>query len=190
MSRRSSTEVEEYDPLARWEFQDIRLDERTDEELAEAFGVTIAEMRERQRFIEKIGVGVDPLLAGLEVGWSIMKTRRITAEMRELVDAARNIGELRIGQVVIDLAHRGVEWAVKLVMFNRRPDLYKDVRHIEVKHSDAQPAHVLRALREEMRAVVVEAARSGAVAQLQAPIIDAEVIEDGDAPGEGEAPRT
>lgn len=162
------------DPLDRWRGQEIQIhpDHLTEDEFAELCGVSIAELRERKRFIEEISLGTDPLLAGLGCGWSISKSKRIAAEMHELVLAAQNIGDLRIAQVVVDLAHRGVEWAVKLYLYNRRPDLYKDVRHLEVKHSNELPAHVLQATRDEVRAAVEATIRRGGVAELQRPAIE------------------
>ena len=157
------------DPLDRWRAQTITIhpDEMSEADFAAACGLSIEELRQRQRFIEAIGLGTAPTLAGLEVGWSLKKTARIVAEMDDLIKAAQNVADLRIGQVVIDLAHRGVQWAVQMYLYNRRPDQWKDVRHLEVKHTDTLPAHVLQATRDEVRALVEATIGRGGVAELQ-----------------------
>lgn len=147
------------------------------EDFAAALDITYDEMLQRQQFIDAIALGTDPLLAGLEVGWSLTKAKRIAVEMREIVDMAQNVVDLRISRVVAELALDGHEWAVKLWLFNRRPDLFKDVRHIEVKHGIELPAHVIAETREQVRERVREVIMAGGVAELQQPIIDAEVIE-------------
>jgi hypothetical protein len=154
----------------------------TYEQYVETLDISFSEISARENFLDAIAGGTDPDLAGIEVGWTPRKTRQVMADkdFAELVSLAQNALDLRISRVVARKALGGHEWAVKLWLFNRRPDLFKDVRHIEVKHGVEVPAHVIAATRDAVREGVREAILAGNVAQLQPyiEIEDAEVISD------------
>lgn len=154
----------------------------TPEQYAESLDVSWAEITAREKFLDAVADGTDPDLAGIEVGWTPYKTRQVMADkgFAELVSLAKNALDLRISRVVAKKALAGHEWAVKLWLFNQRPDLFKDVRHIEVKHGVEVPAHVIAATRDAVRDGVLAAIGGGRLAELQPPadIIDAEVISD------------
>jgi hypothetical protein len=152
----------------------------TYEQYVESLDISFAEISARENFLDAVASGTDPDLAGIEVGWTPRKTRQVMADkdFAELVSLAQNALDLRISRVVARKALGGHEWAVKLWLFNRRPDLFKDVRHIEVKHGVEVPAHVIAATRDAVREGVREAILAGNVAQLQPYIEDAEVISD------------
>lgn len=149
----------------------------SEEEFCAALDISFAEMQRRQAFIDAVATGTDPVLAGIEMGWTIRKTNIVIKEMAELIEVAQNVMDLRVSAVIADRALNGHEWAVKLWIFNRRPDLFKDVRHIEHRHTNEMQPHVISATVAAVREVVTAAIGSGRVAELQPPILDAEVIE-------------
>jgi hypothetical protein len=157
----------------------------TYEQYVETLDISFAEISARENFLDAVASGTDPDLAGIEVGWTPRKTRQVMADkdFAELVSLAQNALDLRISRVVAKKALGGHEWAVKLWLFNRRPDLFKDVRHIEVKHGVEVPAHVIAATRDAVRDGVLAAIGAGRLQELQPPadvedIMDAEVISD------------
>lgn len=152
------------------------------EQFCASLDISYAEMDARQKFLDAVAGGTDPDLAGIEVGWTPFKTRQVMADrgFAELVSLAQNVMDLRVARVIGHKALAGHEWAVKLWVFNRRPDLFKDVRHIEVKHGVEVPAHVIAATRDAVRDGVLAAIGAGRIGELQPPpdIEDAEVIYD------------
>jgi len=154
----------------------------TPEQYAETLDVSWAEITARENFLDAVASGTDPDLAGIEVGWTPYKTKQVMSDkgFAELVALAQNAMDLRVSRVVASKALAGHEWAVKLWMFNKRPDLFKDVRHIEVKHAMEVPAHVVAATRDAVRDGVLAAIGAGRLGEIQPPadIIDAEVISD------------
>lgn len=149
----------------------------TEEEFCAALDISYAELAKRQAFIDAVATGTDPTLAGIEMGWSLRKTKQVIGEMGELIDLAQNVLDLRVSAVIADRALNGHEWAVKLWMFNRRPDLFKDVRHITHTHTDALQPHVIAATIDAVKEVTREALQGGRLRELQPAVIDAEVIE-------------
>jgi hypothetical protein len=117
------------------------------------------------------------------------KTKRYLADpsVAELVDAAGDLAVDGIERVLFAKANAGNMTAIQLVLFNRRPERWRDVKRVEINGN-------LRITADEaasQAAIVLEMLRNGDVSALQPggpldrlgpPIVDAEVIEDG---GEG-----
>jgi hypothetical protein len=138
------------------------------------------DMMEREAFLNAVARGTPVLLAGIEVGWTPARVRKVMSdkEFASLVNEAHLVLDARIEQVIFLKARAGVEWAVKLVVFNRMKDRWKDVRHIDVTHTLDVAPHVIAAAREESRLAVRELARGGGIAELQRSIIEADEVPD------------
>ena len=98
--------------------------------------LTRAEEREIQRrtlFLERVREGCGKLNAAIEVGWTPngLKTRMKDDEFLELVVIAEDRTIEDIEEAVVAQARSGKEWATKMVLYNRRSDKWRDVRHIQ-----------------------------------------------------------
>lgn len=153
-------------------------EDMTEEEFCATLDISYAELAKRQAFIDAVATGTDPLLAGIEMGWSIYKAKQVIAEMGDLIDLAQNVVDLRVSAVIADRALQGHEWAVKLWMFNRRPDLFRDVRHIQHTHTDALQPHVIAATIDAVKEVTREALTGGRLRELQ-PVIEVGEVGEG-----------
>lgn len=139
------------------------------------------DMTEREQFLNGVARGTPPLLAGIEVGWTPARYRKVMAdkEFAALVNDAHLVLDARVENVILQKALAGVEWAVKLYAFNRMKHEWKDVRHIDVTHTLDMPQHVIAAAREEARLAISEVARTaGGVAELQRAFIEADLVDD------------
>lgn len=145
------------------------------------FDKEFQDLAERERFLNLVAAGTPAVLAGIEVGWSPGKTRRILADrdFGDLVAEAATVLDARVERVIVALALAGREWAVKLYAFNRMNERWRDVRHIDVHHTHEFDAHVMRATAEIARETLRQLTPA-AVAELQRTFIDVDEVEDGD----------
>lgn len=92
------------------------------------------EAKDTFTFLEDIRVGTGPLNAGLAVGWSPAKVRRLLkdAEFVELMNAASEMRLESVEKTLWQLADRGHFKAIQMVLFNKRPDAWRDIKHIQV----------------------------------------------------------
>lgn len=145
--------------------------------------MTDKERRELTRFLELIRSGAGPLNAGVEVGWSPAKVRRLQADpsMVELIDIARDRQLESIEETLNRMAKDGHFKAIQMVLFNRRPERWRDIKHISVEQHGTLDIGVVHSVKqaalELLRDRGVQALQPAAV---QREIIEAEVIEDGD----------
>lgn len=151
--------------------------------------LALSETEQIEEWLTLIREGTPPVLAGYEVGWLPAKTNKYLADpsIAELVEAAGDLSVDAIERVLFAKANAGNMTAIQLVLFNRRPERWRDVKRVEINGN-------LRITADEaasQAAIVLEMLRNGDVSALQpggpldrlgSPIIDAEVIEDG---GEG-----
>lgn len=139
------------------------------------------DLAERERFLNLIAAGTHPTLAGIEVGWSPGRTRRVLADQdfAALAAEAATVLDARVEQVIVTSALRGREWAVKLYAFNRMSANWRDVRHIDVRHAVEFSPHLIRATTEVARETL-RALTPGAIAELQESFIEADEVDDDD----------
>jgi hypothetical protein len=141
---------------------------------------------ERDLFVELIADGVPEINAGYEVGWTPTQTKRNLADpmFREIVTAARDRADGTIEAALFKLAKNGNLGAMQMWLYNRKPADWKDVRRIEVRQDTTINLAVVHSTKQ---AVLEMLATHGPGAlqptydppAIEAPIIDAEVIDDG-----------
>lgn len=151
--------------------------------------LALAEADQIEEWLTLIREGTPAVLAGYEVGWLPAKTRRYMADpsIAELVEAAGDLAVDSIERVLFDKGKAGNMTAIQMILFNRRPERWRDVKRVEIAgnlritadEAASQAAIVLAMLRDGDVAALQP---GGALDQLGQPIIDAEVIEDA---GEG-----
>lgn len=141
------------------------------------------DMEECTGFLELIARGVPAVLAGIDVGWSPFETLRRLKDpsFAELVEVYRDLSIDRVEKKVHQMALEGHFGAVQMILFNRRPSDWRDVKHITVDQVSTVAEHVVQGVKE----AALELLRQGGVKALQQggeldDIIDAEVIEDGE----------
>ena len=139
-------------------------------------------VREREDFLDRVARGTPVNLAGFAVRWS---PQRVKQELNDpqfaaLVEAAVERSLDSIEETLHRKAVDGNMAAIQMVLFNRRPRSWRDVRKIELTG------------RTEVTVVQVEATRRAAIELLRErgagvmqaltagidDVIDAEVIED------------
>lgn len=151
--------------------------------------LALNETEQIEEWLGLIREGTPPELAGYEVGWLPAKTRRYMADpsIAELVESAGDLAVDGIERVLFAKGMAGNMTAIQLILFNRRPERWRDVKRVEINgnlritadEAASQAAIVLEMLRNGDISALQP---GGALDQLGSPIIDAEVIGDG---GEG-----
>lgn len=146
----------------------------------------LREMEEKEQFLERVARGVPPMLAGHELRWHPKQVSALMAdpEFMELVDAAIERSIDTIESVLHDKAKNGNMSAIMMVLYNRRPERWRDVKRIEVsQQTQVTVTHV-----EATKAAAVELLRANGAAVMQqltpgpqTDIVDAEVVTDDDA---------
>lgn len=133
--------------------------------LLEEYGVDDVELTRTARFFELRILGTEPALAALEVGWSL---RQLRAKERDpyfaeiMSEISQGVVEAVEG-VAIRKALAGNTEMIKLVLYNRAPDRWKDVRRIVDDRHDA-PVEQIAA---SVTVGVLEALRQAGVRQMQ-----------------------
>ena len=135
--------------------------------------------RAGRRFLELIADGVGPISAGIEVGWSPAKTKRMMkdTEFAELVSFAQDQTIESVEKAMVDQAKKGNVRAGQFFLLNRAPDRWRDVKHIQVDQNTQLDVGVIVGVKEG----VLEALRAGGIKSLQPArdVIEADVV-DGD----------
>lgn len=141
------------------------------------------DMEECTGFLELIARGIPVTLAGIDVGWSPQQTMRRLKDpsFAELVEVYRDLSIDRIEAKVNEMAREGHFGAIQMVLFNRRPSDWRDVKHIVADQVSTVAEHVVQGVKE----ATLEMLRAGGIAALQQggqldDIIDAEVVEGGE----------
>lgn len=90
---------------------------------------------ERELFLELIADGTPSNLAGYEVGWTPRQIRKNLADpmFKEMIDSATDRMIDSVEKAMVLLAKKGNLGAQQMVLYNLRPDKWKDLRRIEVK---------------------------------------------------------
>lgn len=142
--------------------------------------MTSAELRnieECTRFLELIRSGVGPLNAGLEVGWSPAKTRRMLKQpdFAELVSDANDQLDENIQGALARAAQNGNMTAIQMWLYNRRPEEWRDVKRIEVHNQTEISIGVVASVKQAAAELLRE---HGPRALQPGGMIDAEVIDE------------
>ena len=139
--------------------------------------LTDREARDIQVFLEDVRTGTGPLNAGIAVGWSPAKVRRLLndEEFSELYHTAKERLHETIEKTLYQMAQAGHVKAMQMVLYNERSDRWKDVRHIQVEQHSTLDIGVV----ESVKVAARELLREQGVAALQAPrqAIEAQAVE-------------
>lgn len=138
---------------------------------------------ERELFLELVADGTPLELAGYEVQWTPRQIKRNLADpmFMEMVNAAADRAVDSIELAMFRLARKGNLGAQQMILYNRRPDRWKDLRRIEVKTETMITRVEIMATKEAL----IESLRELGTAALQPGgnldgVIDVESSEDGD----------
>jgi hypothetical protein len=137
------------------------------------------EMVEAERFLELVAVGVHPVNAGIEVGWSPAKTKAHMKEpeFADMVSGAIDRANASMEEALYQKGLSGNVSAMMLWLFNRAPDRWRDVKRIEVRSEHKVSVTAV----ESVKAGVLQLIREQGVGAMQAledpGIIDGDVIE-------------
>lgn len=143
-----------------------------------------AEITEREEFLTLVASGVPQRLAAYKVRWTPKQLKQILADpdFVELIDDAAERSLDGIEATLHRKAEEGNMAAIQMVLFNRRPRNWRDVRKIEITQ------------RTDVTVVQVEATKQAAIALLRErgagvmqaltrgvdDVIDAELVEEPD----------
>lgn len=132
----------------------------------------------RELFIELVASGVSLQNAALQAGWTPRQLKRELADkdFLELVDAAeeRLIGSVE--ETLVAVARRGNVAAISMFLLNRAPDRWRDIKRIEIKNDVSVSLGMVASVKQGALELLREQGVA-ALQQIEAPIIDAEVVE-------------
>lgn len=137
----------------------------------------LRDMEECTRFLELVRIGVGPLNAGLEVGWSPAKTRRMMKqpEFADLVADANDQLDENIQAALARAAQNGNMTAIQMWLYNRKPDEWRDVKRIEVHNQTEISIGVVASVKQAAAELLRE---HGPKALQPGGFIDAEVVDE------------
>lgn len=132
---------------------------------------------ECEQFLELIRQGVQPINAGIEVGWTLRQidNMRSDPEFSELIALAQERLVETVEQVVFDRAKLGNRWAAEMVLFNRAPERWAPpTRKVDIRSHNVQETVVV-----SVRSTVAELIAQHGVAALQpGGVLDVEEASD------------
>lgn len=119
-----------------------------------------------ERFIELVAVGIHPVNAGIEVGWTPARTkaRMRDPEFADMVQGACERANATMEQALYAKGLAGNVTAMQMWLFNRDPDRWRDVRRIEIRSDHRVSVTAV----ESVKAGVLELLRSQGVGAMQA----------------------
>lgn len=93
------------------------------------------DMAKRSEFLELVADGTPEILAAYQVGWTRKKLRLYMQDpvWREMVEFANDQMLDSVEKAMVQAAKKGNLGAMQMVLYNRRPDRWRDLRRIEVK---------------------------------------------------------
>lgn len=118
-----------------------------------------------ERFLELLTEGVGEISACHEVGWSpaTLKRMKADASFAELVDLAQTRLVEGLEKALYDRARSGHVAALKLALYNRAPEKWRETKHVAVAHSHGVDPETVASVARG----IVEAMRTQGVAALQ-----------------------
>lgn len=131
---------------------------------------------EAELFLEFLKDGTPPLHAAIEVGWSPAKLRKMMSDpdFAALCAEAEDHQDETIEQALFRQAEKGNMAAIQMWLYNRQPDRWRDTKRIEVKTETTIQVGIVASVKEAAIALL----REHGVGELQAAVIDAEVVDD------------
>lgn len=122
-------------------------------------------MRETVVFLEDVLTGTGPLNAAIAVGWSPAKLKRLMKdpEFAEMVDFTLERRLESVEKVLWELARGGHFKSIQMVLYNKRSEEWRDVRHIQVERHDQLDVGVVISVKQ----AALEVLRERGVAALQ-----------------------
>lgn len=128
-------------------------------------------------FLLAISEGTPPDLAAHEVNWTPTHLRRQLAnsEFASLVRYAQRRRDDGIERVLYDQARKGNMVAIQIILFNRRPEEFRDVKRVEVTTKSTIEVSIV----QSVKAAALELMQEQGAAVLQiGGAIDAESREE------------
>lgn len=112
---------------------------------------------EAAEFFERVSDGAPVEVAAGAVGWSPRDLQRRMTDpvFFDLVEAAKMLADGTVQEALFKLAKSGHLGAIQMWLYNRQPELWKDVKRIEV-HTDSK-----------VSVSVVHAVKTGAIELLR-----------------------
>lgn len=153
------------DPLGPARIEGVQRLEALFPELIDDPSIDVVEVRRELRFCELLIAGTARLDAAIEVGWSLAQYQAKLREdpFLELVDAVEHHKNDTIEGVLFQKARYGNMDAIKMWLYNRYPERWRDVRRIEVDDNKTIKVDVAVGVRDSVLAAI----RSGSTAALQ-----------------------
>ncbi len=127
--------------------------------------VSDREAKDTFAFLEDIRVGTGPLNAALAVGWSPAKIRRLMKD-EEFILLMSCADEMRLESVektLWELAQRGHFKAIQMILFNKRANDWRDIKHIQVDKRETLEVGVVVSVKQ----AAIELLREHGVEALQ-----------------------
>lgn len=136
---------------------------------------------ERELFLMAVAAGTPPDLAGIEVSWTPRRTRLNLADpdFAEMVRMAQDRSLDSIELALYKLATEGKNLgAMQMILYNKRPVEWKDVRRIEVNQHTTISIGAVAATIEAAKALMREVGPAALQPGGALDIIDAESTEE------------
>lgn len=138
----------------------------------------LKEVEEKNAFLDLIAHGVPPLLAAHELRWHPRYMKGVLAdpEFAELMEAAIERSLDGIEATLNEKARKGNMAAIQMVLFNRRPERWRDVRRIEVHQETTVTVQQVGAVKQAALAILAERG-AAAMQALGAPTAEGEIVD-------------
>lgn len=121
------------------------------------------------QFLEAISQGMPESHAASLVGWKMSEIRRFRQmpEFLQLISDAETYRDQSVEGVLYERAMKGNVQAIQLWLFNRAPDRWKDVKHIETQQTTVHSIAILDATKQGVEATLREFLSHGDLRELQ-----------------------
>lgn len=120
--------------------------------------VVLDDLGQREKFLEAIALGTPEYLAGDEVKWSPRKVAKICAEpeMAELIAYAKIRAVDGIEKILFETARGGNFQAQAMILFNLRPEKFRDVKRIEVANTGTVMIEHVHSTKQALKELMAE----------------------------------
>jgi len=123
----------------------------------------LADIEAADAFLDAVANGVPPILAGVEVGWTPAKTKQKLKDkdFAELVSIHLDMSIDSVERALHKAAIGGNLGAMQMILYNRRPEAWRDVKRIEVKTETRLEVAVVTATAKELALALMREAGAG-----------------------------
>lgn len=137
------------------------------------------DMAQRAEFLELVADGTPEILAAYQVGWTRKKLRQYMQDpmWREMVEFANDRMLDSVEKAMVQAAKKGNLGAMQMVLYNRRPDRWRDLRRIEVKQDVTVTTVEVNAAKQAALELLREHGITALQPGNQLDVIDVESIE-------------